>query len=208
VAGRRIPTAGDSTIVRAKVGDIARAILVLRGHKVLLDEDLAALYGVETKVLIQAVKRNAARFPQDFMFQLITSEWTALSSQIVTSNAGRGGCRSAPYAFTEQGVAMLSSVLGSELAIAVNIKIMPAFVRRREMLISNHDLAKRLDQLEGRLDKKLQPESRTCGCSSAEMGSAAEFPLQATMASHRLMRVACQFAQSPSSEGEAPAGML
>jgi hypothetical protein len=186
VAGRRIPTAGDSTIVRAKVGDIARAILVLRGHKVLLDEDLAALYGVETKVLIQAVKRNAARFPQDFMFQLITSEWTALSSQIVTSNAGRGGRRSAPYAFTEQGVAMLSSVLGSELAIAVNIKIMPAFVRRREMLISNHDLAKRLDQLEGRLDKKLQPESRTCGCYRGGQ-------LQA---------------QSPSSEGEAPAGML
>lgn len=140
----------------APPADIARAILLLRGHKVLLDEDLAALYGVETKVLVQAVKRNAARFPDDFMFQLTAPEWAALRSQIVTSKTpGRGGRRYPPYAFTEQGVAMLSTVLGSERAIAVNIEIMRAFVRMREMLASNQELAKRIDQLEARIGKKL-----------------------------------------------------
>lgn len=138
------------------IDDIARAINVLRGHKVLLDEDLATLYGVETKVLIQAVKRNAARFPTDFMFQLTTPEWAALRSQIVTTRTrGRGGRRYAPYAFTEQGVAMLSSVLNSERAIVVNIEIMRAFVRMRELLASNRELSRRLDQLEARLDRKL-----------------------------------------------------
>lgn len=132
----------------APVGDIARAIAVLRGHKVLLDEDLAALYGVETRVLVQAVKRNLARFPEDFMFQLTAAEWAALRSQSVTSKPGRGGRRYFPYAFTEQGVAMLSSVLGSERAIAVNIQIMRAFVRMREMLASNNALARKLDELE------------------------------------------------------------
>ena len=135
--------------------DIARAILALRGQRVLLDEVLAELYGVETKVLVQAVKRNLARFPEDFMFQLTDSEWAALRSQIVTSKPSRGGRRYAPYAFTEQGVAMLSSVLGSERAIAVNIEIMRAFVRMRALLASNRELAKRLDQLEARIDKKL-----------------------------------------------------
>lgn len=137
------------------VDGIARAITVLRGHKVLLDENLAALYGVETRVLVQAVKRNAARFPTDFMFQLTDLEWNALRSQSVISKPGRGGRRYAPYAFTEQGVAMLSSVLNSERAIAVNIEIMRAFVRMRELLASNRELARRLDQLEARLDKKL-----------------------------------------------------
>jgi hypothetical protein len=133
----------------APLADISRAIAVLRGHKVLLDEDLAALYGVETKVLVQAVKRNAARFPEDFMFQLSAPEWAALRSQIVTSkNPGRGGRRYPPYAFTEQGVAMLSSVLGSERAIAANIQIMRAFVRMRQMLASNTALARKLDELE------------------------------------------------------------
>jgi hypothetical protein len=94
---------------------------------VLLDEDLAKLYGVVTGALIQAVKRNIGRFPADFMFQLTTAEWTALKSQTVISKPGRGGRRFAPYAFTEQGVAMLSSVLGSERAIVVNIEIMRAF---------------------------------------------------------------------------------
>lgn len=132
-----------------------RAILVLRGHKVLLDVDLASLYGVETKVLVQAIKRNAARFPEDFMSQLTAPEWGALRSQSVTSKPGRGGRRYPPYAFTEQGVAMLSSVLGSERAITVNIEIMRAFVRMREMLASSHELAKRIDQLEARIGKKL-----------------------------------------------------
>jgi hypothetical protein len=138
-----------------RVEGITRAILVLRGHRVLLDDVLAELYGVETKVLIQAVKRNRARLPVDFMFQLTTSEWAGLRSQIVTSKPRRGGRRYAPYAFTEQGVAMLSSVLGSERAIAVNIQIMRAFVRMRELLISNRELAQKLDQLEARLEKKL-----------------------------------------------------
>jgi hypothetical protein len=135
--------------------DITRSILILRGHKVLLDEDLAALYGVVTGALIQAVKRNIARFPTDFMFQLTAAEWTALRSQTVISKPGRGGRRFAPYAFTEQGVAMLSSVLGSERAIAVNIEIMRAFVQLRGLLASNKELARRFEQLEARLDRKL-----------------------------------------------------
>jgi phage regulator Rha-like protein len=140
----------------APAGDITRSILVLRGHKVLLDEDLAALYGVETKVLLQAIKRNAARFPEDFMLELTALEWAALRSQFVTLKAGRGQHRKyLPYAFTEQGVAMLSSVLRSPRAISVNIEIMRAFVRMREMLASNQDLAKRIDQLEARIGKKL-----------------------------------------------------
>jgi hypothetical protein len=134
---------------------ITRAILVLRGHKVLLDEDLATLYGVETRALVQAVKRNQGRFPDDFMFQLTAPEWMPLRSQIVISKTRRGGRRYAPYAFTEQGVAMLSSVLSSERAIAVNIEIMRAFVQLRGLLASNKELARRFDQLEARLDKKL-----------------------------------------------------
>jgi hypothetical protein len=126
------------------------SIVWLRGHKVLLDADLADLYGVETRVLVQAVKRNLERFPEDFMFQLSREELDVLRSQFVISNAGRGGRRYAPYAFTEQGVAMLSSVLHSPQAIAVNIEIMRAFVRLREMLASNKELAKRLEELEGK----------------------------------------------------------
>ena len=120
---------------------IARRILLLRDQKVLLDTDLAALYGVENKVLLQSVRRNLERFPEDFMFQLNGKEWTTLRSQIVTSNqqqAGRGGRRYAPYAFTEQGVAMLSSVLNSPQAVQVNIAIMRAFVKLRETLTSAH----------------------------------------------------------------------
>ena len=137
------------------VEHITRSILLLRGQKVLLDEELAALYDVATKVLLQAVKRNLERFPQDFMFQLTAEEWAALRSQIVTSKAGRGGRRYPPYAFTEQGVAMLSSVLPSDRAAAVNIEIMRAFVRMRAMLAGNRELARRLDELEARIDKKL-----------------------------------------------------
>ena len=123
-------------------------ILALREQRVMLDADLAQLYGVETRVLVQAVKRNLARFPEDFMFQLSTNEFEALRSQFVISNAGRGGRRSAPYAFTEQGVAMLSSVLGSARAIAVNIEIMRTFVRVRALAATHGDLAKRLGELE------------------------------------------------------------
>jgi len=122
----------------------------------MLDSDLAELYGTETKVLVQAVKRNLERFPVDFMFQLKNQDFVALRSQFVTSNAGRGGRRTAPYAFTEQGVAMLSSVLNSPRAIAVNIEIMRAFVRLREVLASNKALAAKLDELEQRVSRKLQ----------------------------------------------------
>lgn len=108
---------------------ISEAILPIRGQRVLLDSALARLYGIETRVLVQAVNRNAARFPDDFCFRLTEEESRALRSQTVISNTGRGGRRHAPYAFTEQGVAMLSSVLRSPTAIAVNVEIMRVFVR-------------------------------------------------------------------------------
>ena len=134
---------------------IASAILFLRERKVLLDEDLAALYGIATGVLLQSVKRNPSRFPHDFMFQLTSAEWGFLRSQNVISKLKRGGRRYPPYAFTEQGVAMLSSVLNGERAIAVNIQIMRAFVLMREMLASNANLARKLAELEANIEKKL-----------------------------------------------------
>jgi len=117
----------------------------------MLDSDLALLYGVSTKRLNEQVKRNRARFPGDFMFQLTAAEFAGLRSQIVTSNA-RGGRRTPPYAFTEQGVAMLSSVLHSQRAIQVNIEIMRAFVRLRHALASHKELARKLDALEQKYD--------------------------------------------------------
>lgn len=141
----------SKTAALVPVERITQSILILRGHKVLLDSDLAALYGVETGVLIQAVKRNRDRFPEDFMIQLTAAEWAALRSQFVISNDGRGGRRYAPYAFTEQGVAMLSSVLKSSRAITVNIEIMRAFVRMRELLASNKELAQQLAELERKI---------------------------------------------------------
>lgn len=129
---------------------IAHSILLLRGQKVLLDADLAELYGVETRVLVQAVKRNLERFPADFMFQLEKQDLAVLRSQTVISSV-HGGRRTTPYAFTEQGVAMLSSVLSSPRAIAVNIEVMRAFVRLREVLASNKELAAKLTELERKL---------------------------------------------------------
>jgi len=126
---------------------IERSILLIRGHKVILDADLAALYGVETKELIRAVKRNLPRFPDDFMFQLNEEEFENLRFHFGTSSQW-GGRRYAPYAFTEQGVAMLSSVLHSRRAIQVNIEIMRAFVRLRRILASHANLARKLDSLE------------------------------------------------------------
>lgn len=137
---------------------VERAILVIRGQKVMLDKDLADLYGVETKRLIEAVKRNIRRFPADFMFQLNEDEYAPLRSQFATSNApsGRGGRRYAPFAFTEQGVAMLSSVLRSDRAIDVNVAIMRAFVRLREMLASHADLARKLAAMEKKYDAQFK----------------------------------------------------
>ena len=125
---------------------VERCIYLIRGQKVMLSMDLARLYGVEPRSLVQAVKRNAERFPEDFMFQLAPQEVANLKSQIVISSWG--GARARPYAFTEQGVAMLSSVLNSRQAIEVNIAVMRAFVRLREFLASQAKLSKRLRQLE------------------------------------------------------------
>ena len=133
--------------------------MVVRGRQVMLDEDLADLYGVETKRLVEQVKRNLERFPEDFMFQLDKDEAAALRSQIATSNVGRGGRRYAPYVFTEQGVAMLSSVLRSKTAIAVNIEIMRAFVELRRVANSYAAIEKRLEQIErgmGEHDEQLE----------------------------------------------------
>jgi hypothetical protein len=134
---------------------IEKRIFVIRGCKVMLDEDLADLYGVETKRLIEQVKRNLERFPQDFMFRLNKDEVGALRSHIATSNAGRGGRRYSPYVFTEQGVAMLSGVLRSKTAIAVNIEIMRAFVELRRVASSYAALESRVDQIEREMNERL-----------------------------------------------------
>ena len=144
-----MPARAPSTAIAAdRVGQF---ILVVRRQRVLLDEHLARLYGVETRSLLQAVKRNLERFPPDFMFELCAAEWMALRSQSVTSKAGRGGRRYAPYAFTEQGVAMLSSVLNSDRAIAVNIEIMRSFVRIRRLFEADKSLARKFERLERKL---------------------------------------------------------
>jgi len=132
---------------------IEKRILLIRDEKVMLDSDLAMLYGVETREIVQAVKRNIGRFPDDFMLQLTVEEFELLRSQTVISKPkGRGGRRYLPYAFTEQGVAMLSSVLKSERAIRVNIEIMRSFVRLRQMLSSNAELAGKLIAMEKKYD--------------------------------------------------------
>ncbi len=124
-------------------------ILLIRGKKVILDRDLAVLYGVETRVLNQAVKRNVKRFPEDFMFQLVKEEYDSLISQFVTLKRGQHR-KYLPYVFTEQGVAMLSSVLNSERAIQVNIQIMRTFTKLREMLFSYKELQKKIEAMERR----------------------------------------------------------
>ena len=137
---------------------IRSAIRLVRGQKVLLDNDLAPLYGVETRVLNQAVKRNAARFPEDFMFQLTSEEaeaWLRSRSQFVILKRGEN-LKYRPYAFTEQGVAMLSSVLHSDRAVQVNIEIMRAFVQLRQMLASHADLARKLEALEKKYDVRFK----------------------------------------------------
>lgn len=132
---------------------IEKMIYLIRGQKVMLDSDLASLYEIDTKKFNQAVKRNMKRFPKDFMFQLTKAEHENLRSQIVTSKEGRGGRRYAPYVFTEQGVAMLSSILNSDRAIEVNISIMRTFVKIRHLLASDETLSDRLSKLERGTDQ-------------------------------------------------------
>jgi hypothetical protein len=136
-------------------GRVLGLIIVARGQRVIVDSDLALLYGVTTGALVQAVKRNISRSPADFMFQFSRREVQNLKSQIVISSSW-GGRRTAPYAFTEQGVAMLSSVLRSERAVAVNIEIMRAFVQLRQMAAEHEDLSRRLDELENRYDAQFK----------------------------------------------------
>jgi hypothetical protein len=135
-----------------RVDRIEKAILLIRGQKVMLDRDLAELYAVETGALNRAVKRNIQRFPEDFMFRITDEEAERLRCQTGISKRGRGGRRYLPYVFTEQGVAMLSSVLNSERAIQVNIAIMRVFVRLREMMATHKELAFKLIELEERLE--------------------------------------------------------
>lgn len=138
------------------VTEIERIVLVLRGQRVMLDSDLADLYGVSTGRLNEAVKRNSERFPEDFMFRLTVEETNSLISQIAISNVGRGGRRKPAYAFTEQGDAMLSSVLRSKRAVRVNIEIMRVFVKLRQLLLTHADLARKLDALESKYDAQFK----------------------------------------------------
>jgi len=131
---------------------IADRVHIIRGIKVMLDKDLAEMYGVQTSVLNQAVKRNNGRFPGDFTFQLAQKEFESLISQsVISKQIGRGGTRKLPYAFTEQGVAMISSVLGSETAIQVNIQIIRVFIKMKQLLIDNKDLYLKIEKIENKL---------------------------------------------------------
>jgi len=135
---------------------IENKILIARGKKVMLDRDLAMLYGVETRTLNQAVKRNMKRFPEDFMFQLTTDEMKIWKSQIVISDKEKMGLRRRPYAFTENGVAMLSSVLNSDRAITVNIQIMRTFTKLREMLSTHKKLQQKIEEMEKKYDHQFK----------------------------------------------------
>jgi hypothetical protein len=139
----------ESTIVPAET--IASSIIVMRGQKVILDTDLASLYGVETKVFNQAVRRNLDRFPADFMFQLTPDEAGSLRSQFVTSNQ-RGGRRYTPFAFTEHGAVMAATILNSPRAVEFSVYVVRAFVKLRSIFAAHEELADRLDELEGRVD--------------------------------------------------------
>ena len=148
----------------APVEHITQSILVFRGHKVLLDVELAELYGVPTKVLNQAVKRNAERFPEDFMFRLSRAEAEAFNrSQSVTGSQKHRDPRFPPHAFTEHGAIMAASVLNSPQAVEMSVYVVRAFVHLRELLSSNRELARRFAQLETRLDKKLTEHDRAIG---------------------------------------------
>lgn len=139
------------------IDDVTRRICFVRGLKVIMDKDLAELYEVETRVLNQAVKRNFKRFPDDFMFQLTQTEYDSLISQnVISKKTGRGGVRKLPFAFTEQGIAMLSGVLNSDRAIQVNIQIMRAFVKLRQMVSVSEELRQELSELRELTDQRFQ----------------------------------------------------
>jgi hypothetical protein len=146
----------ESMKVPVSIEKITGKIYLIRDHNVMLDRDLAELYGVETKVLKQAVRRNIDRFPDDFMLELTDAEFKNWRSQFVTSKSDRMGLRYKPMVFTEQGVAMLSSVLRSKRAIQVNIQIMRAFIKLRQMYISHEDLKRKITAMERKYDKNFQ----------------------------------------------------
>jgi hypothetical protein len=159
-------TKGSKALIPAEV--IERRILLIRGQKAMLDADLAALYQVSTSALNQAVRRNLDRFPEDFMFQLNAEELAIWRSQFVMSNPStRMGLRRSPYVFTEQGVAMLSSVLKSKRAVQVNIAIMRAFVRLRQVLAAHKDLADKLHAMERKFDKRFKVVFKVLGSLTA-----------------------------------------
>lgn len=145
-------TKGDQNSAISVIGEIEERIYVIRGHRVMLDSDLAKVYQVETRVLNQAVNRNLARFPTDFIFKLSKEEFDSLISQTVTSKSGRGGRRKLPYVFTEHGAVMLASVLNSPTAVEASIVVVRAFVKMRAMLELYQDLADRVDELEKTTD--------------------------------------------------------
>lgn len=147
----------------APVQQISRSICVLRRQRIILDSDLAKIYGVSTSRLNQAAKRNIERFPRDFVFRLSAAEHSGLISQFVTSNAGRGGRRKLPLAFTEYGAIQAANVLNCPRAAMMGVYVVRAFVRLREMLASNKELARRVDELEERLEKKLTTHEAIAG---------------------------------------------
>ncbi|MBN2095996.1 ORF6N domain-containing protein [Candidatus Peregrinibacteria bacterium] len=148
----------DESIIPSKY--VERSIYIIRGQKVILDQDLAALYGVETKALNQAVQRNTNRFPEDFAFRLAKDEWNSLRSQFVTSNVGRGGRRYLPLVFTEHGVVMAANVLKSKRAISVSIDVVRTFIKLRETLASHKELIKELGELKEFVLKNSHQTSR------------------------------------------------
>ena len=155
-SAEQAPTSRDASARTIPAERIDSSIILIRGEKVLLDSQLAQLYGVELRVLVQAVKRSAGRFPPDFMFQLTRQEVVHLRSQSVISSSSHGGRRYEPYVFTEQGVAMLSGLLNSPRAVAVKIGIMRAFVRLRQLIASHADLARKLTSIESKYDAQFK----------------------------------------------------
>lgn len=146
----------ERSLVKLPVTRVESVILLIRSEKVILDSDLAALYGVSTKRLNEQVKRNRSRFPRDFLFRLTKEEWGSLMSHSATSKPGRGGRRKPPYAFTEHGAIMAANVLSSERAIQASVQVVRAFVKLRQILASNAELADRLDSLEKKYDNQFK----------------------------------------------------